>query len=988
MADYSQVHPDLKELDQFCVRVQKQPYIASAEVNGLSVGGFSSAGWSSRRADWLSFNEAIQALQDKNEAVFFNGEYVPLEGIGFIVARSGRGGPQVLGGDLDCCRDPETGLVSQWATAFLQLARPFYTEVSLSKCGIRFFSWGRLPECRDNVFGNGPQDDMPAETRERILEAKPKAREKLAKGEPAFNGVELYETGRHLTLTGEKLDEFCFEKEDVTAALSQALAPFLEAKPAKKAQKKSSGGNRLPSLDIQDVIDTNGFLEDGGQLFGPHPTKGSATGKNLVVNPGKNVYCWMHNSINAGGDPWVWLACECGAVPWEQAGSGVLSDPKVRRQTLDHAIKRGFVSTDEVGLKPKLDFIIGDLCKEEVVNEGKPNEYIKYKFSPDKAADTITKRFDVVTAEDDEIWIYKNGIYSIEGWKHVSDLVKNIAADYFPTKEKKELEFAVASKTRGKAADFNKNPYILCCKNRTIDLSIGEVMEHSPKHLLTDQIDVDYDPNAKCPLFLQYLEDVAPNPTDRLMLIDWYAIHAIREMFPYVLFLNGLGRNGKGIYERVLKRFFGESAFSSMQLEELNVKNNRFAGADLAGKRGQIVSEAGGSQAKGKRAIPTAFLKNATGDGIIDSDQKNKGRIKFKPFYKATVDSNDMPRIEDSSKGWIERFCKADMPFSYVDEPDPNNPLERKKDPHLFDKLTTAPELSGILNLILSRTQEIIKTGAITKRPGSEMFAEYQKQSNSVTTFLESFCGYKPVISEKEDVPLDTVYNAYVEWCKLTVSDIVNDQRFGAAVKNLCNGIKSERIRGSDGNRFRIYHGFTFDVKAYQSQMSQPVPTLSQQNKKQSQVSQDIARKWDNIKETFGREKILHISSENEKPPLFSALGPAIDCQNTAGTDNGQVGTELDHIGPDSDSTSNREEESAPAPGSFVESSDSQDLPTLGNIDRPTPSPALVIVRFLQDKETDIDGKQRKFSKEDVASIPAERVAEWVKLGVVEVVRA
>ena len=68
-------------------------------------------------------------------------------------------------------------------------------------------------------------------------------------------------------------------------------------------------------------------------------------------------------------------------------------------------------------------------------------------------------------------------------------------------------------------------------------------------------------------------------------------------------------------------------------------------------------------------------------------------------------------------------------------------------------------------------------------------------------------------------------------------------------------------------------------------------------------------------------------------------------------------------------------------------SENSREEPTLGKIDRPTPSPTLVVVRFLQDKETDIDGKPRKFSKEDVASIPEERVEEWVKRGVVEVVQ-
>lgn len=938
MADYSQVHHDLTGLKQFCVRCEKQPYVHDGTKNTFK------PSWTNPQ-DWLTFAEALDALQ-RQAKVFYQGEMRAVTGIGWLCRR---GEPQILGGDLDCCRDPETGLISPWATAFLQQVKPFYAEVSPSKCGIRFFSWGRLPGERAKVFDNGPQDDMPEETRKRILETKPKAKEKLAMGEPAFNGLELYESGRHLTLTGEKLDEYCFAKEDVTEAVSQALAPFIEAEPVKKAPKKQSG-NKLPLLDIQNVINCNGFTEEGGQLFGPHPTLGSTTGKNLVVNPGKNVYCYMHDGIDAGGDPWVWLACECGAVPWEQAGSGALDNSQVIKKTLIHAVKRNLVSAEDVGIKQhelnddQPDCLTMEDCFKTQIKEKKNGEIVidpetgeaveVSVFSPDRTKKSIEKKFHVAMVRGDEktIWRFDGGIYRDNGKPFFKNAIYNVAEDKIEPKDINEVIDRLTSSLLLKPVTFNPDPYLLAVMNGVVDLRTGERRDYRPEDLITDQIDVAYDPTAKCPKFIQFLEDVAPNPTDRLMLIDWYAVHAIREMYPYILFLNGLGRNGKGVYENVLKRFYGENAFSGMPLEELSAKNNRFAGADLAGKRGQIVAEAGESHAKGKRTIPTAFLKNATGDGVIDSDQKNKGRIKFKPFYKSTIDSNDMPRIEDSSKGWIERFCKADLPFSYVD--DPKNQMERKKDPRLFDKLTTPEELSGILNLILSRTPDIIKTGAITKRSGSEMFAEYQKQSNSVTTFLENFCEYIPpkILRSNDDalnyrpiddVALEVVYKAYCNWCDRIVADKVNDQRFGAIVKTFCNDIKSERIRCGD-TRIRVYHGFTFDVKAYQSQVSQSVPTLSQQNKKQSQVSQDIGQNaWTYIKEKFGEKPSLN-PSENGIPPHFSELGTDSDSQNTVGTDNGHLGTDLTPLGPDVDSTANRKKESPPAPGCLGESSDHQ----------------------------------------------------------------
>jgi len=389
-ANFDAVHEDLQALRQFCIRAGKQPYIRDGERQN----SFTSSGWPIHRPDWLTFSEAVQAVQ-KMVKVHHNGGFVKVEGIGFLVARDGQDAPQILGGDLDCCRDPATGLISPWATSLLQKIRPFYTEVSPSKCGLRYFVWGRLPGGRNSVFGNGPQDDLPAVSRERILTAKLKAREKLALGQPAFNGLELYESGRHLTITGWKIEELCFSKEDQTAAISEALEPFLVVDDAfgngaagGKKERERAGRGGLPHLDILDVIDTRGFTEEGSQLFGPHPTLGSTTGRNLVVNPAKGVWAYMHNGINSGGDAWLWLACECGAVAWPQAGAGALKDRAVLEQTLRHAVSRGLISETSAQAqnadgqtKPLLEICITDRHMHEITAESLP-ELVAYNSPP------------------------------------------------------------------------------------------------------------------------------------------------------------------------------------------------------------------------------------------------------------------------------------------------------------------------------------------------------------------------------------------------------------------------------------------------------------------------------------------------------------------------------------------------------------------------------------------------------------------------------
>jgi hypothetical protein len=337
--DYSKIPESLRSRHQFCVRVEKQPFIKGKK-------GYVSRGWSKNKDKWLTFEDALAAI-DKKELVIFQDKPRQVEALGFLMNReTGAPRPVLIGGDIDCCRDPETGELSQWSNDFLMKVLPFYTEVSPSKCGIRFFLIGGIG--RDKLTGEGSQNDLSAETKSRIFAAKPSAFAKFNTGEPVFNTLELYESGRHLSLTGDVIEDLCFPQEDRTEPLVKAISQWMVKEPISSIDRNNPKmESSLPKIHILDVINTKDFTQSGGQLLGPHPSLGSTTGKNLVVNPELNVYCYMHNGLNTGGDAWVWLACECGAVPWEKAKAGILKDRAALEKTLQYAVTKGLISEEE-----------------------------------------------------------------------------------------------------------------------------------------------------------------------------------------------------------------------------------------------------------------------------------------------------------------------------------------------------------------------------------------------------------------------------------------------------------------------------------------------------------------------------------------------------------------------------------------------------------------------------------------------------------------
>ena len=58
------------------------------------------------------------------------------------------------------------------------------------------------------------------------------------------------------------------------------------------------------------------------------------------------------------------------------------------------------------------------------------------------------------------------------------------------------------------AADWNRDPWLLNCRNGTLDLRNGVLLPHRAEQLIDHQVPVEYDPNATCPTWDRFLREV------------------------------------------------------------------------------------------------------------------------------------------------------------------------------------------------------------------------------------------------------------------------------------------------------------------------------------------------------------------------------------------------------------------------------------------------------------------------------------------------
>ncbi len=171
---------DLKRLDQFVCwdweyrneRWTKPPVRASG-------GGYAR---SNDPTSWSSFDTAMTAYGARD-----------LAGIGFALATNGG----IFFVDLDHCRDPETGVVDEWATRILWSFRHSYREVSPTGTGIKIIGQGRLPGTQHTKSISG---------------AKSRAK------------IEVFDTVKYTTLTGHRWNNSGGRVADCQSALDGLYA--------------------------------------------------------------------------------------------------------------------------------------------------------------------------------------------------------------------------------------------------------------------------------------------------------------------------------------------------------------------------------------------------------------------------------------------------------------------------------------------------------------------------------------------------------------------------------------------------------------------------------------------------------------------------------------------------------------------------------------------------------------------------------------------
>jgi putative DNA primase/helicase len=332
--------------------------------------------------------------------------------------------------------------------------------------------------------------------------------------------------------------------------------------------------------------------------------------------------------------------------------------------------------------------------------------------------------------------------------------------------------------------DFDGDPWLFNCADSVIDLRSGQKLAHDPDQLMMLQSPIRYDPAARAPQWVTFLERTQPDPEMRAYLqrVIGYSLTGL--IIEQAVFLHhGLGANGKSVCMEVLSHILGDYAQVVPVATLIRKKMDGGIPNDVARMRGrrflQTAETASGQQ------MDEEIVKSLTGGEKVTARFMRAEFFDFKPTGKIHLATNHLPQLSNAESIWRRLHL---VPWSVVIP-------QEERDRELSGRLMRE-EAEGILNWCVQGTLLWQEAGGLRMpETAHSALAEYREDQDTLGQFINSS------LREDPDAWISNadLYQAYQIWASMAGHSPLSQKRLNQDLKERGYVVRRAGHEGSRG---------------------------------------------------------------------------------------------------------------------------------------------------------------------------------------------
>lgn len=350
---------------------------------------------------------------------------------------------------------------------------------------------------------------------------------------------------------------------------------------------------------------------------------------------------------------------------------------------------------------------------------------------------------------------------------------------------------------------------IVAFNNGVVDFGSGlknpKPMPFSPEYHVTYYHPYDFDPHARCDRWMNFIHEVLPDKTSRVILQMFLGLGLIQRGSAYNVFegresskvelcliLIGTGANGKSVIFDVACSLFGKDRISKMDYADLTADGDE----GMRGRfpiRNAIFNWSSDSDPKKFGRKNTGIFKRIVSGEAVPMRELGKNVAELSTLPYLIFNLNELPFPDDASLGFVRRL-------QYISF-DVTIPKERQ-DPELAAKIIRK-EMSGVFNWVFRGMLELKKRHFVfpVAEGSKKQLLMSLMESNPVYAWVRAY-GIRPQAEVKgEQCSWMSSSDMYRQFCRFCTDNSVSEeelpslQKFGHRLRS-CGFQKSRRQGG------------------------------------------------------------------------------------------------------------------------------------------------------------------------------------------------